>query len=172
MSYLGSPFYYGINRVASNCGTLSNKSTVAIQDQLFYMGHNDFFLFNGGIQAIPCPVHEYIFGDLNKSQAAKIYGGLNPDFNEIIWFYPSASSTENDRYVIFNHKEGSWAIGNLQRTAWLGDRDLPKPIATNLSGQVYTHEEGTSNAGTAFTSFITSAPFDIGEGENLSLIHI
>lgn len=171
MSYLGSPFYYGINRVASNCGTLSNKATVAIQDQLFYMGHNDFFLFNGGVQSIPCPVHEYIFGDINKFQAAKVYGGLNPDFNEIIWFYPSASSTENNRYVIYNYKEGSWAIGNLQRTAWLGDRDLPKPIATDSSGESYTHEEGTSNAGTAFTSYITSAPFDIGEGETIMKIN-
>ena len=167
MSYLGSPFYYGINRVASNCGTLSNKATVAIQDNLFYMGHNDFFVYNGGVQSIPCPVHEYIFGDMNKFQSAKVYGGLNPDFNEIIWFYPSASSTENNRYVIYNYKENSWAIGNLERTAWLGDRDLPKPIATNASGATYTHEEGTTNAGSAMTSYITSAPFDMGEGDNM-----
>ena len=171
MSYLGSPFYYGINRIASNCGTLSNKATVAIQDQLFYMGHNDFFVYNGGVQSIPCPVHEYIFGDINKFQSAKVYGGLNPDFNEIIWFYPSASSTENNRYVIYNYKEGVWSIGNMARTAWLGDRDLPKPIATNASGAVYTHEEGTSNAGTAMSSFITSAPFDIADGENILKIN-
>ena len=69
--------------------------------------------------------------------------------------------------VIYNYKENSWAIGNLERTAWLGDRDLPKPIATNASGATYTHEEGTSNAGSAMTSYITSAPFDIGEGDNM-----
>ena len=59
----------------------------------------------------------------------------------------------------------------MARTAWLGDRDLPKPIATNASGAVYTHEEGTSNAGTAMSSFITSAPFDIADGENILKIN-
>ena len=48
---------------------------------------------------------DHVFSDINKSQRFKIFAGHNQVHNEVIWFYPSASSTEIDRYVTYNYAE-------------------------------------------------------------------
>ena len=52
------------------------------------------------------------------------------DKNEVGWFYCSASSSEIDRYVIYNYAEDLWFYGQLVRTAWLdaGIENYPRAV--------------------------------------------
>ena len=62
-------------------------------------------------------------------------------WGEIWWFYPSASSEEIDKYVIYNYLEKTWYYGSLSRTAW-HDRGIRTfPIAAG-SSYLFEHENG------------------------------
>ena len=74
------------------------------------------------------------------------------------------SSTEIDAYVAYNYIEKVWYYGTLARQAWLDRGIRTLPMATG--GQyLYNHEVGYDDDGSAMTSFIESAPIDIGDGD-------
>jgi hypothetical protein len=139
------------------------------------MGLRNFFAYTGRVQELPSTVKDYVFGDINRTQAQKIHAGTIKDYGEVIWFYCSADSEEIDRYVIFNSFENVWYFGTLARTAWLDSSSREYPIGSNSADfQIYNHElglndgEGSSPSGIA--AHIESADFEIGDGDQFQFI--
>ena len=138
------------------------------------MGLNEFYVYTGAVQKLPCTVKDFIFNDLNSSQAEKIFAAANAGFSEVWWFYPSASSDEIDKYVVFNYQQKIWYVGSLNRTAWM-DRGVNElPIAASTDGYLYNHEtgddDGSTNPASAITAHIESSQIDIGDGDKFSFI--
>ena len=73
---------------------------ISIDDVVYWMGKNDFYVFDGRVKKIPCSVKEFVFSDFNPDQADQVVSGANSSFNEVWWFYPSESAALNDKYVI------------------------------------------------------------------------
>lgn len=169
MSYIGTPYVYSFDRVGSFCGVAGPNAVAAIDSQAFWMGTNGFFTYDGYVKPLPCDVQDYVFSDMNKVQAAKIYAGANTSFGEVWWFYPSANSTENNRYVVYNYRENHWTIGTLARTAWTGSGVFEAPLATSADGYLYDHETGWTADGTPLLTqrYLQSGPFQIGNGEQV-----
>lgn len=169
MQFIGPPFTFGINLVSSNITIASPKAAIAVNDVVYWMGNAEFYSYAGAVQRIPCTVRDYVFNDFNTSQIEKVVAGSNVSYAEVWWFYPSANSEENDRYVVYNYQENIWYIGTLTRTAWL-DRGVNRlPIAT-ADGYLYNHEIGAKADGQAMTSYIESGDMDISEGNQFSFI--
>lgn len=168
MRYIGAPFEYSITQIGLT-SLLSPNGVAAANDMVFWMGTNGFYAYNGRIAGLPCSVKDYVFNDINYDQAEKITAGSNMAFNEVWWFYPSANSSENNRYVVYNYNENVWFVGSLVRTAWIdrGIEDYPRAASTD--GYIYFHEvgqdDGSVNPFAPITAYIESAPFEIGEGE-------
>lgn len=169
MEFQGPPFTFGFNELGRNCGAVSYECVATHNSVSYWMSDNDFFIFDGVVRTIPCTVHTYVFDDLNKAQASKVFAGLIKNFHEVIWFYPSANSLEIDRYVIYNFRENLWYVGTLVRTCWVDSELHPYPLATDDTGIIYHHEFRDDNDGTPMDAFIESAEFDIGEGDKLLL---
>ena len=170
MQFLGPPFTFGINLISENITIASPKAAVAVDDSVFWMGAAEFYAFTGAVQRIPCTVRDYVFDDINTSQYDKIVAGANVSFSEVWWFYPSANSSENDRYVVYNYLEKLWFIGNLARTAWL-DRGISSlPLATASDNFLFNQEVGAQDNGSAMTSFIESGDMSITDGNQFSFI--
>ena len=170
MQFLGPPFTFGLAQVADNITIAGPSAVTAVDDKVFWMGQGDFYVYTGQTQKLPCPVRAYIFDDINDSQINLTVCALNSTFSEVWWFYPSASSNENDRYVVFNYVENTWAVGTLTRTAW-HDRGLfNAPIAASTDGYLYNHEtgqnDGSTNPPSAITSYIQSSQISIGSGDD------
>jgi hypothetical protein len=134
------------------------------------MDRNSFFVYSGQVQEVPCTVADYVFSNLNMAQRYKIHAAHNHNFQEVIWFYPSAGSPEVDRYVLFNYVDNTWSIGTLRRTAWL---DLvwadSYPIAT-ADGYIYHHEIGDDADGEALPAWIQSSDTDLEDGEHFLFV--
>lgn len=168
MRYVGAPFEYSITQIGMT-SILASRAMAAANDTVFWMGTNGFYVYNGRIAGLPCSVKDYVFNDINYDQAEKITTGSNMAFNEVWWFYPSANSFENDRYVVYNYNENVWFVGSIVRTAWLdrGIEDYPRAASTD--GYIYFHElgqdDGSVNPFAPILAYIESAPFEIGEGE-------
>ena len=120
MQFIGPPFTFSINLISENISIRSSMSAIAIEDTVFWMGINEFYVFSGSVQKIPCSVKDFVFSDFNKSQAQKVFASSNGGYSEVWWFYPSSSSNEIDRYVIYNYEQRIWYVGSLARTAWYG----------------------------------------------------
>ena len=174
MQYLGPPFTFGINLISENTSVQGVNSGVAVDDMVFWMGRTEFYMYNGSVQRIPCFVRSYVFDDFNFNQGEKVFAGLNSAHSEVWWFYPSASSNNIDRYVVYNYAEQSWFYGTLARSAWVDRGAFENPLAAGLDGYLYEHEVGFDDGSTApasaIDSFVQSSPIDIGDGEQFSLI--
>ena len=169
MQFIGPPFTFGINRISSNTTAISPMGAVAVEDAVFWMGKNRFYVYEGRVQPIPCTVRDHVFNDLNEDAFEKVVAGVNSEFGEVFWFYPSASVTENDKYVVYNYEQKIWYVGAFGRSAWIDKGIYEYPMAS-IATLVYNHEKTNDDDGTAMTSFIESSPIDIGDGENFTFV--
>tara|TARA_R110000751_G_scaffold35613_2_gene87495 strand:+ start:527 stop:2626 length:2100 start_codon:yes stop_codon:yes gene_type:complete len=169
MKFIGPPFTFGLQELSKNITMMSSRSATAVDDLVFWMGIDNFYIYAGQTQPLPCTVKEKVFLDFNFEQRDKVHAGVNTEFSEITWFYPTASSSEIDAYVSYNYTEKVWYYGTLSRTAWQdrGIRTLPQATG---EGFLYNHETGFDDDGSAMTSFIESAPIDVGDGDKFSFI--
>jgi hypothetical protein len=166
MRYQGPPYVYGVERVGTSCGIISRKAAADVDIGVFYMGTGGFFHFDGNsVKEIPCEVHDFIFGDLNKAQVSKVWAVTNAEFGEIWWFYPSANATECDKYVAFDFKEGHWMTGQLSRTAGVDRGVFKYPFFMTSDGNVIEHEVGFNYDSNAV--YAETGPISIGTGENV-----
>jgi hypothetical protein len=127
-------------------------------------------MYTGQTQQIPCSVKDKVFLDFNFEEKDKVHSGVNSEFSEIIWFYPSASSTEVDRYITYNYLENVWYFGTLGRQAWLDRGIRTLPVSTG-DQYLYNHETGFDDDGSAMTAFVESAPMALGGAEKLSFVN-
>ena len=165
MKFIGPPFTFGLQELSKNITIMSPAAAIAIEDSVFWMGVDTFYVYAAGqtIQ-LPCTVKDKVFLDFNFAERDKVHAGVNSEFSEILWFYPSSSGTEIDSYVAYNYIEKVWYYGTLARQAWLDRGIRTLPIATG--GQyLYNHEVGFDDDGSAMTSFVETAPMDIGDGD-------
>ena len=176
MQFIGAPFTFGIQPLASNTTIMGPNAAIAVEDAVFWMGRQNFYIYDGKTQQLPCSVKERVFFDFNYDQAHKVFAGVISEFSEIVWYYCSDTNSvanggtgENDRYVIYNYAEQTWYYGTLSRTAFLDRGIRTFPIAAE-GGYLYNHETGYNDDGSAMISSIESSPIDIGEGDQFSFV--
>ena len=174
MQFLGPPFTFGANIISENLTIRSPLAAVAVEDTVFWMGKSEFYAYSGTVQRIACSVRDYVFSDFNESQAEKVTAGVNTLFGEVWWFYPSANSDENDRYVVYNYTQQLWYYGNLSRSVWLDQGIREFPLAAGPGNYLYRHENGFDNGETetpsGINAYIESSQIDIGDGDNFAFI--
>ena len=176
MRFIGPPFTFGLQQLASNITIMGPNAAVATEDVVYWMGIDNFYVYSGQTQQLECTVKDHVFADFNLSQTDKVYGGVNSEFSEVIWLYCSDTNSvanggdgENDRYVIYNYKDTIWYYGTLSRSAWLDRGTRAYPIAAQ-GAYLYNHEYEYDDDGSAMNSYIESAPMDIQDGDNFSLV--
>ena len=169
MRFIGPPFTFGLNELSKNITIMSPASAIAVDDNVYWMGVDSFYIFANGTQKLNCTVKDKVFLDFNFDFRDIVHVGVNSEFGEVIWFYPTAGSESIDSYVVYNYTENIWYYGTLARDAWLdrGIRNLP--VATG-NQYLYNHEVGYDDDGSAMTSFIESAPMDIGDGDKFTFL--
>jgi len=170
MQYIGAPDIFGIQPNSDNISIISANATAVASGAVFWMGTDKFYFYNGRAETLPCTLLDYIFNDINRTQADQIFAGTNEGFSEIWWFYCSAGSDTIDRYVIFNYDEKLWYYGTMNRSAWLDSPLKDYPLAAN-GGMIYLHENGVDDDRTgAINAWLESSDFDIGDGEEFMFV--
>jgi hypothetical protein len=184
LQFVGAPFTFSLVELGANCGAVGVHSAVDINGVAYWMSQNSFYLYDGTVKKLPCSVQDYVFEDFSIANYPETYAGINSEFNEITWFYPSAASTQIDRAVTYNYLEKSWHTSNLDRTTWSDYGVYQQPYATKYfpnntattptvigltagATTFYEHEVGFDDDGTAMTAFITSGDFDIQDGQQM-----
>lgn len=89
LPFVGGFDVFGLNIVGENVSILGPNCAVPIDSRVVFMAESDFYLYDGIVKVLPCSVRNFVYDNLNVAQRDKIYGGLNREFNEVWWFYPS-----------------------------------------------------------------------------------
>ena len=174
MQYLGAPYTFGVGAISENISIFGPNAVVAIDDSVFWMGNSEFYSYTGQVEILPCTVRSFVYDDLNVSQGLKVCAALNSKNSEVWWFYPSANSEINDRYVVYNYAENLWYYGTMERTAWIDHGVFDNPIAASPDHYLYTQEFGLDDGSTyppsPVNAYISSSPIDMGEGQQFTFI--
>jgi len=163
--YIGQPYVYNFEKIGSGCGLISQQAVAAVDTMAVWMSRSGFWMFDGYVKPLPSDVSDYVYRNLNTSQASKIYAVHNSAFREIWWYYPSATSNEVDSYVSFNYQEGHWSIGTMSRTCGTDSGVFVNPLLVSVDGYIYEHEVGFDYD--SAIQFAESGPVQIGIGDNL-----
>lgn len=169
LQFTGTTDVFQLQEYADNISIISPRACVSANNVTYWMGLDKFYFYSGRVETLPCTLRNYVFQDINLNQVDQIVCGTNEGWHEIWWFYPSANSENNDRYVIYNYYEKVWYYGNIARTAWLDSplREYPQAVG---GFYLYNHEEGTNDDTSPMTSYIQTNDFDVGDGDNFLLI--
>ena len=168
-TYIGPPFVYSFERAGTGCGVISKQAVGVNDNAAIWMSTSGFWYYDGFVKPLASDVSDYVFSNINMTQASKIYCVHNSKFGEMWWFYPSSGSNENDSYVLFNYRENHWSIGSLSRTAGVDSGVFSNPIMTSADGFVYEHEVGFDYNGDK--PFAVSGPLELGTGERILSIN-
>lgn len=174
LQYLGPPGVWKTQLLSDNVSAASLNCMAYASGVAYWMGTDKFYKYDGTVQTLNCDLRQYIYGNINKSQASQIFSGTNEGFNEVWWFYCSANSTTIDKYVIYNYLENVWYFGSMARTAWLDTSLRDYPIGATYSQVLVNHEYGVDDGEPAtpiaINSYITTSQFDIGDGHNFAFV--
>jgi len=237
LQFLGTTDVFGIQELSDNISIASPRSCVAVNNIVYWMGTDKFYMYSGSVGTLPCTLRNHVFENLNFDQLDQIVCGTNEEWHEIWWFYPTESSPYNNAYVIYNHQDQIWYYGTITRTAWNDSPLRQYPQAANntivtgsisgttltvtdvifgtltvgvaiygtgvtdntivvaqgtgtggigtytvstsqtvasttisANGYIYNHEEGVDDNTLPMESYISSSDFDVGDGENFTLI--
>jgi hypothetical protein len=175
LQFLGTTDVFALQEYADNISIASPRAVTTANNITYWMGIDKFYVYSGRVDTLPCTVRKYVFGNFNATQAEQIISGTNEAFNEVWWFYPSATSDTVDKYVVYNYGEDIWYFGNLARTAWLDSplRHYPQAIATDYDTQIgimYNQEYGNDADGEPMEAYIQSNDFDIVDGDKFILM--
>ena len=174
MQFIGAPYVFNLNLLSGYTNISGPKAKIVVNDIVYWMGRDQFYIYNGRVATLPCPIRDYVFSRLNTDQIEKVYAGSNIAYNEIIWLYPSTNSNENDSYVVYNYVENVWYFGSISRTAWLDKTFGQYPTATSPDGKYYYHEfgfdDGSTNPPSAIDAYIESSPIEIASGNDFMFV--
>ena len=174
MQNIGPPLIFVAAPISGQTTIMGPNSAVAVDGVVFWMGKENFYLYSGSVQKIDCTVRSKVFNDFNFRQSAKVFASVNSTYNEVWWFYPSASSENNDKYVVYNYQEQLWYFGDMPRTAWADRGIYEYPLAASTDGFIYEHErdlnDGSTSPASGLNSFIESSQMDIGDGEQFTFV--
>ena len=182
---IGGDEVFSLLQVGSSCGAISPFCWAEVNGVSYWMSQTAFYIFDGSVKKLECSVQNYVFEDLNTTAQVQIFCGLNVDFNEVTWFYPSAGSQTLDRSVTYNYLEKIWYTNTgFARTGWSDRGVFPNPFAAKFlpndtptndairgvtagATQMYRHEDGVNDDGLAMTCSLTSGDIDIEDGDQV-----
>ena len=176
MQYVGYPYVWGFFLLMDNISIMSPNAMITVNNITYWMGREKFYMYNGTVSTLPCSLRQYVFDDINKAQAYQVFCGSNEGYNEVWWFYVSASSngTTIDKYVIYNYLDNAWYYGTMGRTAWLDTGIQPYPLAADYNNRLLYHESSVDDVSgstpVAIDSYVMSSDFDVGNGDHFSFV--
>lgn len=176
--------------VQDNVSIMSANSVVNYEQQFFWIGTDQFYVYNGIVQTLPNNMNnDWFFLRVNLDQRSKLFGVAVPRYKEIWWFYARDNATENNACIIYNLELNVWydntidptqpfniypftraagvsATGNYPYPIYSDNTLVSDPInPANQTYPIWTHEKGLdrviSNQAFAINSYFTTHYIDL-----------
>ena len=175
LQYVGAPIVWSSQLVGQHTSIASQNAVGYANGVSYWMGMDKFYSYDGSIRQLRCDLRRHVFNDINNRQMDQVFAGTVEAFHEVWWFYCSADSTTIDKYIVYNYEQDIWYYGTLTRTAWLDSGLQDFPLAATYTNNLVEHENGVDDnettTPTAIAANISSAQFDIDDGDRFSFVN-
>lgn len=111
MDYQGSPVVFSFSEVETERGTPASKSVCWLGKNIFYWGHDGFYVFDGQ-SSTPIgyeKLDNYVRNDLDVSRIDYFVGCADRANGLIFWQYPSLANGAQ-KILCFNWKVNKWSL--------------------------------------------------------------
>ena len=116
MDYVGPPVVFQLDEVERGRGTPAPNSVVWTGDQVFYLGHDGFYRFNG-VNSEPIGVNRvnaWFNREADAGGLETMRGVIDRQNRLVIWgFCTTASSAFNNRLIIYNWATDKWSYAEV-----------------------------------------------------------
>lgn len=173
MQYIGLPYVYSFNELATGCGLIARKAAAVIGGVVYWMGPSQFYMYDAeSVQPVACPLWDVIFQDLDQTNLSKIRVAVNSRFGEIEWFFPTiGSGGEVNASIKYNVFLQAWDFNSLSRSAWIDQSVLGPPIGADPNSlYLYQHETSPDADGQAMVSNFTTGYYAMNEGDDITYV--
>ena len=129
--------------VQDNISIIAPNSVVNYQQQFFWQGTDQYYVYNGIVQTLPNTMNNtWFYAFVNTPQTDKIWGVAVPRYKEIWWFYPRKISadqpddttTECNACIIYNVEQNIW-YDNTITTDISGIHNFTRSAGIAATGQ-------------------------------------
>lgn len=173
--YVGPPYIFSFDKVGDDCGIIAGGAVAATENFAIWPGQRSFYIFDGSLKRLDCPVMDRMASIINTPNAGKTVAFINPEWAEAWWLFQGESTgstnaarsivTEDDvnSYIAYNFKEGHWTTGTLDRSVGGGHPVTRGPIMIGHDGYAYSHEQAgvVPYTNTPDEVFIESGPIEL-----------
>lgn len=148
--YVGTPNIWSFNQIPGNVGSPSHEAVVTTGTAHYFVGNDDFYVFDGSRAApLNTPLRQWFFDTLDDGYSYRICGTFDSKAQRLYWWFPSKSSGGAlDKCVVLHLKTGQW--GRMD-----GDVEI---AATYVSAGVTYDSLGTLYA--TYDDLPTTVSFD------------
>lgn len=171
-----SPYRYQL--MGNGCGLIGRNAAAEVNGAAFWLSSNQqFYVFNGQapLEMDKCRLRKDVVQNIAAGYEDRIFAGINSTASEFWLMYPDARDGTNEcsRVAVMNYVDQAqpWWTHKLARTAWLPAGVFRYPIGFAPTGEIYYHENGTTADGSPISAFITSAWFDIEDGDQMLAVY-
>ena len=165
-NYSGDSFVYDSTATGRNSGLIGPLAACAFGGNGYWMGVNEFWTWNGTINPLPSDdIRDYVFNNLNKSQATKCFAVTNVAKKEVTFFYPVNGSNEITNSVTYHVDQGFWSIDTKSRTSQIDANLFNYPLSADARGNIWQEEYGTDANGSPLDSYVVFSPTSISKGD-------
>ena len=170
--YGGAPFRFRHQQLNGGFGCCGKQALVEINGEHYGMDTRQVWKSNGtpgGWKDISTGrVKEWIFGDFNKAQKSKVVIQPVPAWGFLAIYFPSASSTRNDRCAIYDYIRDRWLFpATFARSAADQEPQLDYLLSGNVNGFLFDWSEldaPSSISSPGLLSLPTQSTFFLGWG--------
>ncbi len=169
--------------LADDITIISPNCIVQYNQQFFWIGIDQFYVFNGITQKLPNDMNaDWFFNNLNYKYRSKVFGVVVPRYGEIHWHFPRRmpgvaeedQPTECTDVIILNIFAKAWFNTELGRTAGIPSTTFPYPLLADsepfndggvMKYPIWQHEKGLDKVIGQYTypieSYFQSAYVDL-----------
>jgi hypothetical protein len=96
MTFVGGDFVFSFRLLAVGSASTGLNAMINVDSTVYWMGDNNFYIYDGAVKELACPVQQYVFNRIHSEYKDKVVTGHNKKFKELSWFYPS----KNKKYSL------------------------------------------------------------------------
>lgn len=168
--YVGGEFIYDSRLIGTNCGLTAPLGFAKASGSAYWISGEQFYMYASGVTPVPRQddVANFVFADMDPTQATKTWCEYDQKNNQIRWHYCSYDSTEPDKYVDVTVGTWEWTLGTLNRTTGTIYRHADTSVLlADENGTIYLHNYGVDADGEAMNAYITYGLYSLSQGESL-----
>jgi hypothetical protein len=134
-TFVGGTEIFNFDTIQEDISLLSQNCIVTQNNIFYWIGHNQFYLYNGIIRIIPNETNKVtFFKNLNMKYRNKVWGIYKEEYHEIWWHYPSGNNTECTDVIIYNIDGQFWFDTVHGRSAGTTTGLYPYPLEADSVG--------------------------------------